>query len=410
MLAGMNRTDHACRRPGLAIALVSETFSPDINGVAMTLGRLVDGLIARGHTLEVVRPYRKDGQAPPPATAAFRETRAPGMAIPAYPELCFGLPWQGRLCENWRAAPPDLVHVATEGPLGWSALSAARRLGIPVTSSFHTHFEQYSRHYGYAWLARPVAAYLRHFHNRSALTFVPSAAMAETLAAAGYRRLAVLARGVDSQLFSPERRSPPLRQSWGVGETGLAVLVVGRLAPEKNLGLALKAFAALLSVRPDARLILVGDGPARAALAASPLPIHFAGMRTGEDLARHYASGDIFLFPSLSETFGNVTLEAMASGLPVLAYARAAAGEWIEDGVCGLLAPPGDAEAFIAAAVRLAAYPEFARRLGQTARARVARHDWESIHDRFAETLHAVVRQHARQTATDAAAWRILPD
>jgi glycosyltransferase involved in cell wall biosynthesis len=407
MLAGMNRTDPACR--SLAIALVSETFPPDINGVAMTLGRLTDGLLARGHTLEVVRPHRKN-RAPPPATTAFRETRAPGVTIPAYPELCFGLPWQRRLLENWRAAPPDLVHVATEGPLGWSALNAARRLDIPVTSSFHTHFEHYSRHYGYAWLARPVAAYLRHFHNRSALTFVPTAAMAATLAAAGYRRLAVLARGVDPQLFSPKRRSPELRQSWGVGQSGLAVLVVGRLAPEKNLGLALKAFAAMQRLRPDARLILVGDGPTRAALAASPLPIHFAGMRTGEELARHYASGDVFLFPSLTETFGNVCLEAMASGLPVVAYARAAAGALIEDGVCGLLAPPDDADAFVAAGVRLAAYPELARRLGQTARVRVARHDWESIHARFAETLHAVVRQHALRTTADTAAWRIVPD
>ncbi len=397
------------RKPRLRLALVTETFPPEINGVAMTLGRMVQGLRERGHSLQLVRPRRGSEDAPC-QQAGFEEILSPGIPIPGYGGLRFGLPIQYRLCRLWSRQRPDLVHVATEGPLGWSALAAATRLGLPLTTSFHTRFDRYSQHYGCSWLQHPVAAYLRRFHDRAVATFVPTAEMARTLERQGYARVQVLARGVDRLRFDPACRSNRLRQEWGVGETGLAVLVVSRLAPEKNLPLAFEAFRAIQAVRPDARLILVGDGPSRKQLANAWPGALFAGMRTGTDLAAHYASSDIFLFPSLTETFGNVTLEAMSSGLPVVAYRCAAAGEIIEDGVSGLLAAPGDAAGFIAAARHLAASRESRRNLGQAARQRVEPISWEHIHARLENTLLQVVRRHGPAPAPANPFLRIMED
>lgn len=400
---------HMAKKLRLRIAMVTETFPPEVNGVAMTLGRMVEGLLARGHSIQMVRPRQSEGDVPR-QEEHFQETLGPGVPIPRYGGLRFGLPLQSRLCQLWSRQRPDLVHVATEGPLGWSAVAAARKLKLPVTSDFHTNFDHYSRHYGFGWLKRPVAGYLKRFHNRTAATFVPTAEMAQELGRQGYVNLQVLARGVDRKLFDPARRSEALRREWGLGPDDLAVLVVSRLAPEKNLPLALRAFQAIQSVRPDARLILVGDGPARKSLAQGCPRTHFAGMRTGEDLASHYASGDLFLFPSLTETFGNVTLEAMSSGLPVVAYRCAAAGEVIEDGQSGLLAPPGHEDAFIAAARRLAAEPELRRQLGPAARERVAPIDWERIHERLETAFLHVVRRHQRLSGQENHFLQIVPD
>ena len=306
--------------------------------------------------------------------------------------LKLGLPARARLIREWTVRRPDLVHVATEGPLGWTAVTAANKLRIPVTSDFHTNFDHYSSHYGMAWLRQPVAAYLRRFHNRTAITFVPTAALAAQLSARGYGRVEVISRGVDTQLYSPTRRDDALRRSWGLAPGALAVMCVGRIAPEKNLALVLRAFSEIRRQRPDARLILVGDGPLRSALAREHPQVVFAGMRHGEDLAAHYASADLFLFPSQTETFGNVTLEAMASGLCVLAYDYAAASEVIRDLGNGGLATLGDADGFVERAVHLACADELRAQLGAAARSSAEGIDWERVNDRFAEALLRIWR------------------
>lgn len=400
---------HLASKPRLRVAMVTETFPPEINGVAMTLGRMVNGLLARGHSVQLVRPGQGSGDIPR-QEENFQEILASGVPIPRYGGLRFGLPLGRKLQQLWSVNPPDLVHVATEGPLGGSAVAVARKLKLPVTSGFHTNFDHYSRHYGMGWLTRPVAAYLKHFHNRTAATFVPTAEMAQALGRQGYANLQVLARGVDRQLFNPRHRSQTLRQQWGVAPEGLAVMVVSRLAPEKNLHLALRAFQAIRQIRPDARLILVGDGPARKGLSQAWPDTHFAGMRSGADLAAHYASGDLFLFPSLTETFGNVTLEAMSSGMPVLAYRCAAAAEVIEDGISGLVAPPGDEAQFIAAARRLAADASLRQRLGEAARERVAPIDWECIHERLEAAFLHIIRRHQRLSDQNNHFLQIAPD
>jgi glycosyltransferase involved in cell wall biosynthesis len=384
----------------LTITLVTETYPPEINGVALTLAHLVAGLRQRGHRVQLVRPRQRKAETPT-TEPGFAEILTPGIPIPGYRGLHFGLPARGTLRRLWCQNPPSIVHVATEGPLGASAVAAARDLSLPISSGFHTNFEAYSRHYKLGWFRGMVAGHLRRLHNRTNLTLVPTQALAKTLHADGYRNVEVVARGVDTHLFGPHRRSDNLRTQWGVNSDTLVVAYIGRLAPEKNLDLVIKTHAAIASIRANVRLLFVGDGPSLPRL-ATKYPQHiYAGMRHGEDLATHYASADLFLFPSLTETFGNVVPEALASGLGVVAFACAAAADLIEDHVSGRTVTPGDADAFIAAATELAVKPHLLAAIRALASPSVAHLDWDRINDRFAAALAELVLAHRRRNHGD---------
>lgn len=383
--------EELCLEPRLRIALVTETYPPEVNGVAMTLQRMVDGLLRRGHRVQLIRP-RQAGSDVALRDGDYEEMLSRGWKLPRYDGLRFGLPAKAALVRAWSRQRPDLVHVATEGPLGWTAISAAKKLRLPVTSDFHTNFDHYSEHYGVGWLRQPVAAYLRRFHNRTASTFVPTAEMARALRDQGYAQVEVVSRGVDTGLFSPTRRSAALRAEWGIGDDGLALISVGRLAPEKNLQLVMRAYVAVREARPSARLVVVGDGPMREAVARECPDAVLCGMRTGEDLAAHYASADVFLFPSLTETFGNVTLEAMASGLCAVAYDYAAAAEVVRDLENGLSVPCRDERAFVERAVLAAREDGLRSRLAARARTTAEMLDWERVNDHFAGALLRVWR------------------
>ncbi len=376
------------RRRSMRVAFVTETYPPEVNGVATTTAQFVEGLHRRQHDVQLIRPRQAEGDRPD-AEPGFHEVLMRGLAIPKYPQLRMGVPSKRALVKLWSLRRPDVVHVATEGPLGWSALQAARHLQLPATSDFRTNFHAYSRHYGVGWLQRPIMAYLRKFHNRCVCTLVPTEALRADLAAAGFERLQVVPRGVDTQRFAPARRSEDLRRAWGAAPGDLVVGCVGRLAAEKNLGVVLAAFRAIRENLPRARLVLVGDGPLRAELAAACPDAVFAGMRGGDDLAAHYASLDLFLFPSLTETFGNVTVEALASGLPVLAFDHAAAGQLIRSGENGRLAAAGDSAAFVAAAVALARDDALRARLAAQALATAQGLGWEAVVARFESHLGA---------------------
>jgi glycosyltransferase involved in cell wall biosynthesis len=373
----------------MKLALVTETYPPEVNGVAMTLSRLVTGLRACGHEVEVVRP--RQAKETPGSDPAGGDWLVPGMAIPFYDSLRIGLASAGRLERRWREQRPDVVHVATEGPLGLASLRAARRLGLPVTSSFHTNFHAYGGHYGVGLLRGAVLGYLRWFHNRTLRTLAPTQQMVDELAAKDFERLGVMARGVDATLFDPARRSAELRATWGAGPDDPVVLYVGRIAAEKNLGLAVESFVKLRETEPRARFVLVGDGPAKAGLAAAHPEFHYAGMRRGAELAAHYASGDLFLFASVTETFGNVVTEAMASGLVAVAYDYAATREHVRDGVNGFAAAFDRPEAFHAAVARAQAagaeggWPQ----IRAAARATALKLTWAAVVARFAEDLAA---------------------
>ncbi|MGH8062668.1 MAG: glycosyltransferase family 4 protein [Pseudoxanthomonas sp.] len=330
-------------------AIVTETYPPEINGVALTVQGLEQGLRARGHELMLVRPRQDTDQG---VAASIDTVLVRGAGLPRYPGLKFGLPATTTLLCRWTDARPDAIYVATEGPLGWSALRAARKLGIPAATGFHTRFDQYMRDYGMPFLEGTALRWMRRFHNGGDATLVPTRELADFLQAQDFRKVARLARAVDTEQFDPARRDPALRESWGVGEDGLAVIYLGRIAPEKNLELAVLAFRQLQRSRPDARFVWVGDGPSRSKLAQEHPDFIFCGLQRGEEVARHFASADLFLFPSHSETFGNTTLEAMASGVATVAFDYGAAREHLRNGIDGA-AVDNDAD-FIAAAVKLA--------------------------------------------------------
>lgn len=384
--------------PRLNIALVTETYLPEVNGVAITLGRMVQGLLAHGHHIHLIRP-RQHKQDSATQQDGYTETLVAGLPIPGYPELKTGLPAKGRLLKLWREQRPDIVHIATEGPLGWSALSAARKLGLPVSTDFHTNFQNYTSHYGIGLLKRPISAYLRHFHNKADCTLVPTASLQRELERDGYRKVLVVARGVDGTLFHAAKRDHELRAAWGADEHTTVVMLVSRIAAEKNLGVVFDAYKQMQAVNAQARLVIVGDGPACAALQQQHPDAVFAGMQTGEALARHYASGDIFLYPSLTETYGNVTIEAMASGLATIAYDYAAAHQHIRHDVNGLLVPYGDTAAFVAQAHGLAADQARVQRLRTAARATVEPLTWEHITGQLETVLYDIVQSDQEEAA-----------
>lgn len=387
----------------MRIAYVSETFPPEINGVALTAERTVQGLRAAGHALQLIRP-RQPGEA---ARRDAEEWRCAGGPIPMYPELRYGWATPGALRALWQSgeAMPELVHVATPGPVGWAALRAARSLGLPTSSDFRTNFHAYCGHYGLGWLEPVALGYLRRLHAMADATFVPTPELHDQLRSHGFERLQVIGRGVDAVRFSPARRDPGLRDDWRAGPEHRVMLYVGRLAPEKNVSLALQTYERLSARRPSLRMVVVGDGPMREKLERAHPRARFVGMKTGLELARHYASADVFLFPSLTDTFGNVTLEALASGLAVAAFDTGAAGEHVQEGVSGCLTSPQGgleaADAFLGAAMRAleASAPDAALR--RQARQVALRADWAGVQRRFEHQLLQLA--HAPRPAVHAA-------
>ncbi len=394
------------RRRSLRLAVVTETWPPEVNGVAATISRVVSELREYGHEVQLVRP-RQHPREEHVQEDGYAEILMRGLPIPRYPQLKMGLPSKRALLHLWGLSRPDVVHIVTEGPLGWSALQAAQQLKLPVVSDFRTNFHAYSRHYGAAWLHKPIMAYLRKFHNRTACTMVPTEGLRAELGAAGFQQLRVVARGVDTMQFDSARRSMALRQSWGVAPQQMVVMCVGRLAAEKNMPTLVAAFEHMRQAEPGTRLVLVGDGPEREALQRQCPQAVFAGLRRGDDLATHYASADVFLFPSLTETYGNVLPEAMASGLAVVGFDYAAAGHLVSHGENGLLVRYGDNAEFCATAARLAGQYGYARALGAQARISAMQLDWGSIareveSEYLSAMIHAASPRDAALTAAPA--------
>jgi len=380
-------------RPPLNIAVVTETYPPDINGVAHTLSKIVDGLRVRGHVIWLVRPRQQTAQVPN-SQDGFKEVLVRGLPIPFYRQLRLGLPAKRELLRLWALQRPDIVHIATEGPLGWSALQAARKLKLPISTDFRTNFHAYSHHYGVGWLRGAILAYMKKFHNAAQTTMVPTTQLQRELAASGFKRLAVVPRGIDTHLFSPAHRSAALRSKWGADDKTRVLLYVGRLAVEKNLGLVIQSYRSLKLQHPDTKLVLVGDGPMRAELEQKHADIVFAGFRTGEDLAQHYASADIFAFASKTETFGNVTIEAMASGLAVVAFRHAAAGELITSGVNGVLADPLHERSFEVAINGLLEDSTLVHAMGVKAALRARALGWPAVVEQTESIFEKILLEH----------------
>ncbi|MBY0490755.1 MAG: glycosyltransferase family 1 protein [Gemmatimonadaceae bacterium] len=367
------------------LAIFTETFRPQVNGVARTLDRLVQALEAHGGTARV---FTADD---PAAVAEPGVTRFPSRAFWAYPQLRLAWPSANATSSALADFKPTLVHLATEFGMGLAGRKAARALGVPIVSSYHTNFTAYAKHYRLGALSRPGWQYLRWFHAAAMGTFCPTQASVDDLQAHGFTRCAVWSRGVDSQRFSPRHRKPVWRARAGAWDDTLLVTYVGRLAAEKGLDVALDAVRLAAEQRPaQIRMLVVGDGPGEAdARAMAPDCVHFAGRLEGQPLQEAYAAGDVFLFPSTTDTFGNVMLEAMASGLPVLGADVGPTREVLAQGG-GWLVPPGRAAAFAALLVRLIDDRALVQRAREEALVAAATRDWDAVWAKLFTAYRAV--------------------
>lgn len=355
----------------MRVALISETFLPDINGVTTTLCRLLEHLQAEGHETLLFAPHGA-----PDTYAGAQIVPLGGMPLPLYPEVKLTPPQFG-LTAHLRRFRPDLIHLVNPVILGATVPYVARNLRLPLISSYHTDFEAYSQHYGLGFLKDTVNFYLRWIHNHCRMTLCPSTATLRKLRIHGFRRLKVWGRGVDTQRFHPGYRSEAWRAAVGVQPGETMLLYVGRMAREKRVDLLAEALRDLQGVR----LILVGDGPARAELQQRMygLPAHFVGYLKGQDLATAYASADIFVFPSDTETFGQVVQEAMASGLAVVGARSGGTLDLVSEGVNGHLFEPQVASDLRAQLRRLIADNDTRIAMGLAGRAAAERRSWPSV-------------------------------
>ncbi|MCX7791155.1 MAG: glycosyltransferase family 1 protein [Chloroflexaceae bacterium] len=357
----------------MRIALITETFLPNVNGVVTTLCRLLEHLRSRGHEALLLAP-----EGAPPEYAGAEIVPMRGMPLPAYPELRITPPQPG-ITARLRRFRPDLVHLAGTMALGVAGRHAARRLGAPLVGAYHTDFPAYSAHYGLGFLRDLAYSYLRWVHNSCVLTLCPSSATMADLRARGFRRLRLWGRGVDTERFHPGRRSAAWRAAVGARPDERVLLYVGRLAPEKRLELLVEALPHLANTR----LVLVGDGPARPTLERrlSGAPAHFTGYLRGDDLATAYASADVFVFPSDTETFGQVIQEAMASGLPVVAARAGGAIDLVRPGETGALFTPGNVTDLCGRVREVLEAPDRVRAMGAAGRAAAERRSWGRVMD-----------------------------
>ncbi|KAA8733253.1 glycosyltransferase family 1 protein [Acinetobacter qingfengensis] len=360
----------------LNIAIVTETWPPEINGVALSILQLAKGLQQRGHRILLVRPEQNV------KTSGFepeQECLVRAQSIPKYQQLNFGWPQVIKIGQAFDQFQPDIVHIVTEGPLGLAAMNQAKLRQLPISSGFHSSFHDFSRYFDLAFLIRPLRQYLKWFHNNTQLTCVPSQDTADTLRDFGIHcPLKVISRGVDAQHFHPKFRSQELRQSWQADEDTTVILCVGRISPEKELPVIFSAYQQILQQQSlrKYKLVIVGDGPNLAEYKAEYPEVIFMGLQVGDGLSECYASSDVFVFPSQVETFGNVVLEAMASALPVLAFNYACASQMLEHGQNGWLVPLGNVKQWQQQMLQLPDLYEL-HHMGDQAMQQVADRGWD---------------------------------
>lgn len=319
----------------MRIAIITENFLPKLDGVTRTLARLLEHLQTNGHQALLLGP--ESGME---HYAGAQIIGTAGLPLPFYPELKFNF-FRPLFIRRLNGFHPDIVHLVDPVVLGATGLAAARVLNLPVVSSYHTNLAAYCEHFGFPIFTRPMWLYNRFIHNQCALTFCPSPSTASILRKQGFERVRIWPRGVDTTLFNPQRRSETLRTAWlcepANPQDKVILLYTGRISWEKNLRLLTSAYRSMDHSR--CHLVIVGDGPALKEVQqeVANVPVTFTGYLTGEALATAYASADIFAFPSTSETFGQVVLEAMASALPVVGILSEGVRDLVQDGQSGFL-------------------------------------------------------------------------
>lgn len=363
----------------LRVAVFSGNYNYVKDGANQALNRLVGRMLARGDVLP--RVY-----APVSATPAFPPTgdlvAVPSVPIPGRSEYRLGLGLSRPVLADLEAFAPDLVHLSAPDLLGHRAKRWGQARGLPVVASVHTRFETYGDYYRLGWLRGWAENMLRRFYGDLAEIYAPTEGMAELLREGGFSQaVRIWSRGVDHALFHPGRRDPAWRRSLGIADSDFLVGFVGRLVLEKGLDVVAATVARLRAAGVGHRLLVVGEGPARPMLEREVPDATFTGFLAGEALARAHASADLFLNPSVTETFGNVTLEAMACGVPVVAADATGSRSLVVDGETGRLVPPGDAAAFAEAIAAYAADRAQAAAHGAAGHLRAQAYEWDRVND-----------------------------
>ena len=371
----------------MKIAYFSESLLPHVDGVSRTLAQLFGFLERQGVDFRVFSPFTP----PPEISWSGRVRRVPYIRFPLYPDYRMTVPIGHRISQRLDDYGPDLIHVVSPTPIAVRAEKYGQRHGIPVVASFHTHFVSYFQYYGIGGLEGFGWWLMRKFYARCRVVYAPSHGIIRELAAHGITNTELWSRGIDLGRFSPRFRDPELRAKVGADDDTPVLLLVSRLVKEKDLADLVAAERILAERGWKHRLVFVGDGPMRPELEKALPDAYFAGHQTGDALARWYASGDVFVFPSTTETFGNVILEAHASGLPAVVVDRGGPPDLVEPGVTGLIARANDPADFAAKAEALLADPHERRRMGCRAREAAAAHDWEAINGRLLESYRRVV-------------------
>lgn len=380
----------------MRIAIFSEVYWPMVSGVSTTLTQTATALTDRGHAVRVYSPEYPLGE----MTDRPEVHRSPGGAFFLAPEVQWAAPDQAAINSDLRRFDPDVVHLATEWSMGYAGLRAAQALGAPIIASAHTDYEQYAARYRMAWATQVGWVYLRWFYRQAALVLAPSVGYRGHLESRGVPHTRLWTRGVDTARFSPAFRSDRYRADLGLGADDRIVSYVGRIAPEKGIDALLDAWETVHPRRPEAHLVFTGTGLMEEAIRRRNLPrVHLTGMKRGDDLAAAYASADIFVMPSTTETFGNVTLEAMASGLAVLAVA---AGGILNFGRANdncLLSDPGQADQLAAGIDRLLTDDELRRRLASGGRTTALARRWGPIFDGLVDNYLSVASAEVAEAA-----------
>jgi len=386
----------------LRLALFSGNYNYTRDGANQALNRLVGSLLAKGAAVRVYSPKVANPDFPPTGDLVG----LPNVPMPVKGRGEYRLPLGlgAKVRRDLAAFGPDIIHLSSPDPAGHAALRWARTRGLPVLASVHTRFETYPRYYGAAFLEPLVVRLLRRFYTRCDALVAPSQSMIDELLAMGmHHDIGLWSRGVDRTIFSSARRDPEWRRSIGLGDEDVAIVFLGRLVMEKGLEVFAETIAHLRGKGVAHRVLVIGDGPARGWFEAHLPGGLFVGFKTGEALGQALASGDVFFNPSVTETFGNVTLEAMASGLPVVAAGATGSASLVADGITGrLVAPSGnraaDAAAFAAALAPYCADPALRRAHGAAGETRACDYSWEAINQVVADTyLRLVARRRAER-------------
>ncbi|MEP6692109.1 MAG: glycosyltransferase family 1 protein [Gemmatimonadaceae bacterium] len=399
----------------LRVLYCTDTYEPQVNGVSVVTALSAHGLRSRGWECAVVAPRYPKARtrvdvAAVPSDPLVTRTSVASAPLPFYPEVRLAAPSFLAVRRAVRDFRPDLVHCQTEFVIGRMGQIAAQHAGIPLVSSYHTDFAKYTKAYGAGFLRRGVSAYLGRFHRRSRRVYTPSAPARADLMRSGLDNVEVWGRGVETDTFHPSRRSRVARAARGFGGA-FGFLYVGRLAAEKGVDVILDAYRLATRLVPSGaiKLVIAGAGPSEEALRRSaPADVAFLGYLDRQTaLPQLFASADAFVFASLTETLGLVVLEAMASGLPVIATPAGGVADHLRDGVNGLAYPARNAEALAHAMVALALDRGRAAALGAAARQTAELLDWEREIDRLDVSYREVCAQlspcvHGEKIAPDA--------